>query len=93
MRDWQAVFAGFGLNLDVLPAGCCGMAGTYGHEAAHKTMSERIYGLSWQPKVDAGADRLLATGFSCRAQAARFSGVSLRNPVQVLLAALPSPPV
>ena len=39
------------LKLTVLPSGCCGMAGTYGHEAEHRATSERIYALSWAGHV------------------------------------------
>ena len=93
VRDWQAVFARHGLRLDVLAAGCCGMAGTYGHEAEHRDTSERIYGLSWRRHVAAEepAGRLLATGYSCRSQAKRFDGAALPHPAQALLRALRRP--
>jgi Fe-S oxidoreductase len=62
--DWQKVFAALGVKLESQSAGCCGMAGTYGHEADKRAMSETIYGLSWAKLVEAdrGQDRLLATG-------------------------------
>ena len=90
MGDWQSVFAKHGLRLEVLAAGCCGMAGTYGHEAEHRDTSERIYGMSWARHVAApdGAGRLLATGYSCRSQAKRLDGVALPHPAQALLQAL-----
>ena len=90
LRDWQAVFARHGLQLDILAAGCCGMAGTYGHEAEHRETSERIYGLSWGRHVASpdGAGQLLATGYSCRSQTKRLDGVALPHPAQVLLQAL-----
>jgi Fe-S oxidoreductase len=93
LRDWQSVFARHGLQLDVLAAGCCGMAGTYGHEAEHRDTSERIYGLSWRHHVAAEelAGRLLATGYSCRSQAKRFDGVALLHPAQALFRALRKP--
>ena len=50
LGDWQRVFRRFGLELTVAASGCCGMAGTYGHEARHRATSERIYALSWQEK-------------------------------------------
>ena len=53
LGDWQRVFRRLGLELTVLASGCCGMAGTYGHEARHRATSERIYALSWQEKVAA----------------------------------------
>ncbi|WP_035055679.1 D-2-hydroxyglutarate dehydrogenase YdiJ [Andreprevotia chitinilytica] len=85
-QDWQRVFTASGLALEIRAVGCCGMAGTYGHEAEHRAMSEHIYRLSWAAQV-AGAEpgRLLATGYSCRCQAALVDGVRLDHPVQVLL--------
>ena len=86
VRDWQAVFAHLGLRLDVPAAGCCGMAGTYGHEARHRATSEAIYGLSWARHVaEAPGCTLLADGYSCRSQAKLVDGVRLRHPVQALL--------
>ena len=83
---WSTVFEAFGLRLSTLPSGCCGMAGTYGHEAEHRAMSERIYGLSWAAIVaeKGGSGRLLADGYSCRSQAKLIDGVRLSHPVQAL---------
>ncbi|KAA0121277.1 FAD-binding oxidoreductase [Methylobacterium sp. P1-11] len=86
LADWTEVFAALGLRLSVLPAGCCGMAGTYGHEAEHRAMSERIYGLSWAGHV-AGkgrSGRLLADGYSCRSQVKLVDGLRLPHPVEIL---------
>jgi hypothetical protein len=93
VRDWSAVFAAFGLRLAILPSGCCGMAGTWGHEAEHRAASERIYALSWAHHVAAAgtSGTLLADGYSCRSQAKLVDGVKLAHPVQVLLAAIRSP--
>ena len=90
LRDWQTIFARAGLKLTVLPSGCCGMAGTYGHEAEHRATSERIYALSWAGHVAraGSAGRLLATGYSCRSQVALIDGVALRHPLQALLSHL-----
>ncbi len=86
VRDWQAVFAHLGLRLEVPAAGCCGMAGTYGHEARHRATSEAIYGLSWARHVaEAPGCTLLADGYSCRSQAKLVDGVRLRHPAQALL--------
>ena len=90
LGDWQRVFRRFGLELTVAASGCCGMAGTYGHEARHRATSERIYALSWQEKVAAHGrgGRLLATGYSCRSQAKLVDGIALPHPVQALRRAL-----
>ena len=74
----------------MLASGCCGMAGTYGHEAGHRATSERIYALSWQEKVAAHGrgGRLLATGYSCRSQAKLVDGIALLHPAQALKRAI-----
>jgi Fe-S oxidoreductase len=86
-REWTTVFAKCGLSLEILPSGCCGMAGTYGHEAEHRATSEAIYSLSWAQHVaEAGrSGKLLATGYSCRSQAAHIDGIRLPHPLQALL--------
>ncbi len=83
---WASVFQALGLALSVLPSGCCGMAGTYGHEAENRATSERIYGLSWAgPVASMGrTGRLLADGYSCRSQARIVDGVRLPHPVEIL---------
>ena len=83
---WAQVFQHLGLNLRSLPLGCCGMSGTYGHEAANRQTSEKIYGLSWREQVegDIAPTRLLANGYSCRSQAQRLSALSLPHPIQAL---------
>lgn len=88
--QWPILFRRFGLDMKVLATGCCGMAGLYGHEARNRATSEAIYGLSWAGRVrDPGnAGRLLATGYSCRSQAAHVDGAALAHPIQVLLAAI-----
>ena len=93
VRDWSAVLAAFGLRLAILPSGCCGMAGTWGHETEHRATSERIYALSWADHVAAArtSGTLLADGYSCRSQAKLVDGVELPHPVQVLLAAIRRP--
>jgi Fe-S oxidoreductase len=90
LKDWQAVFAAAGATLRVLPSGCCGMAGTYGHEAEHRATSEQIYAMSWAAHVAASAQsgRLLATGYSCRSQVKIVDGRALPHPAQALLACL-----
>lgn len=84
--QWQKVFASLGLTLTTQPSGCCGMAGTYGHEAANLETSKEIYALSWQEKVaqNGDASNLLATGYSCRCQVKRLDDVALRHPLDLL---------
>jgi Fe-S oxidoreductase len=92
LKDWQAIFSHLGAPLRVLATGCCGMAGTFGHEAEHRDMSERLYDLGWRQKVAAHGDALVATGYSCRSQVKRFDGVRIDHPVQALLRRLQKAP-
>ncbi|WP_027329555.1 D-2-hydroxyglutarate dehydrogenase YdiJ [Marinimicrobium agarilyticum] len=88
IKDWQSVFTALGQKLEVVDVGCCGMAGTYGHEASNVETSKKIYGLSWAEVVNKpeNAGKLTATGYSCRSQAKRIDGASIPHPLQVLLA-------
>ncbi len=83
--DWQTIFKKFGLTLNVVSAGCCGMAGTYGHEQQNQQNSRGLYDLSWKPAIDAlNLDNVIATGFSCRSQVKRFEGSKPKHPVEYL---------
>lgn len=86
-KKWPALFALFGHSLEILPAGCCGMSGTFGHETRNKQTSRKLYALSWQQPVEehGPSGALLATGFSCRSQVRREAGMALRHPLQALL--------
>jgi Fe-S oxidoreductase len=86
-RQWEQVFERAGLKLATQATGCCGMSGTYGHEARNRETSAVIYEQSWARQVDAPAEQgeALATGYSCRSQVKRQSDQALRHPLQVLL--------
>ncbi len=84
-RRWRALLAHFGVAAEVQSTGCCGMAGSFGHERAHRDLSRRAFDLSWRDKIDA-AGAVLATGFSCRCQVARFSDRSAVHPIAYLAA-------
>ncbi|RBJ75995.1 hypothetical protein C3L29_032325, partial [Pseudomonas sp. MWU12-2534b] len=86
-KQWAQVFARRGLRLQVQAAGCCGMSGTYGHEARNLATSKTIYSQSWAAHVDGPEDEgeALATGYSCRSQVKRMSSKQVRHPLQALL--------
>jgi FAD/FMN-containing dehydrogenase/Fe-S oxidoreductase len=85
---WQQIYERMGLKLQVQASGCCGMSGTYGHEAQNAKTSDVIYGQSWGPLVEKfnRSGRLLADGYSCRSQVKRKDGVTILHPLQALLA-------
>jgi len=85
--QWQEIFAALGLKLQSKAVGCCGMAGTYGHETRNLDTSLKIYDQSWRHAVEEAnnTETLLATGYSCRCQIKRFSEVQIQHPIQALL--------
>ncbi|MFK5197206.1 D-2-hydroxyglutarate dehydrogenase YdiJ [Glaesserella parasuis] len=86
LKEWQQIFAHFGETLTAENIGCCGMAGTFGHETKHLAMSKGIYAQSWQVKLQGKTlSRCLATGYSCRSQVKRMEHQLLKHPVQALL--------
>ncbi|ANL31563.1 FAD/FMN-containing dehydrogenase protein (plasmid) [Rhizobium phaseoli] len=86
VAQWQTVFDSLGVELQAAQTGCCGMAGTFGHEARNRPIAERLYALSWKPELDAAgdADILMATGYSCRSQVKEIDGRRLPHPLQVI---------
>ncbi|NOI63038.1 FAD-binding oxidoreductase [Vibrio aestuarianus] len=86
-KEWGMIFTHFGAKLHTVPVGCCGMAGTFGHELDKLEMSKDIYGLSWQPSLEKlPKERCLITGYSCRSQVKRFERFKPKHPLQALLA-------
>ena len=64
-------------RVDVLDAGCCGLAGSFGFRAEHEAISRQIGEEQWLPKIaaaiwDASDDEVTTTmvidGFSCATQ-------------------------
>jgi FAD/FMN-containing dehydrogenase/Fe-S oxidoreductase len=77
-------------RVEVIPSGCCGMAGSFGYEREHFDVSMKIGELVLFPAVRAAAaDTLLAApGTSCRHQIADGTGRMARHPVEILHTAL-----
>jgi Fe-S oxidoreductase len=63
-----------GAELEVLDAGCCGMAGAFGYDREHFEVSKAIGARVLFPAIDrAPADAIIvAGGFSCRSQIRHF---------------------
>jgi FAD/FMN-containing dehydrogenase/Fe-S oxidoreductase len=63
-----------GANLEVLDAGCCGMAGAFGYDRDHFEVSKQIGARVLIPAIDkAPANAIIvADGFSCRSQIRHF---------------------
>jgi Fe-S oxidoreductase len=92
-QQWKDVFSLAGLSLHIKAVGCCGMAGTYGHELEQLDNSKGIYELSWSGVVKQSTvnnQEILATGYSCRSQVKRFEAKRPKHPIEVLSEALTS---
>ena len=90
--QWQQLFGCFGLELEHQNLGCCGMAGTYGHETDNLQTSEQIYSQSWAQQIRHAETQpdltLVATGYSCRSQVKRIDQQQISHPLQALLSAI-----
>ena len=79
-----------GLTVETIEAGCCGMAGAFGHEAEHYDISMRIAELDLLPAVRAAGPGtlLVADGTSCRRQIRDGAGREAAHVARVLASAL-----
>jgi Fe-S oxidoreductase len=74
-----------GIQLDVLDAGCCGMAGSFGFETEHYNLSTKIAGLSLLPRLAQAPDAVvIASGTSCRHQILDLTGRKAVHPLEYL---------
>lgn len=83
-QHWTRIFDSLGLNAKSQATGCCGMAGTFGHEKQNQEASKGLYDLSWRQHIEDDDNPVLATGFSCRCQSKRFSNKAIRHPIQII---------
>ncbi|WP_231187820.1 FAD-binding and (Fe-S)-binding domain-containing protein [Haladaptatus sp. DYF46] len=94
-----------GYTVDPLDSGCCGMAGTFGYEAEHYSLSKAIGKILFDQIDESDAEVVTAPGTSCRTQLAdsriqpvssnsSLAGTSLDRdepptPIELLAYALP----
>jgi Fe-S oxidoreductase len=77
-------------SVEVIPSGCCGMAGSFGYEKEHYDLSMKIGELVLFPTVRSTASDVIiaAPGTSCRHQVKDGTGVKALHTVEVLYDAL-----
>jgi FAD/FMN-containing dehydrogenase/Fe-S oxidoreductase len=77
-------------QVEVIPSGCCGMAGSFGYEKEHWTVSQQIGELVLFPAVRSAPSETIiaAPGTSCRHQIKDATGRIARHPVEILADAL-----
>jgi Fe-S oxidoreductase len=92
LDDDLAVLKATGLDLTVLDAGCCGMAGAFGFERDHFEVSRTVGERLLLPAVRAAApDTYVVTnGFSCREQITQLTGRRVWHVAELLAQGLGS---
>ena len=79
-----------GVKVNVIPSGCCGMAGSFGYEKEHYETSKAIGEMVLFPTVrKATEDKeknviVAAPGTSCRQQILDGTGVKALHPIEIL---------
>ena len=86
LDDDIAVLKATGLDLTVLDAGCCGMAGAFGFERDHVEVSRAVGERVLLPAVRAAAPEtyIVTNGFSCREQITQLTGRRVWHVVELL---------
>lgn len=77
-------------DIELIPSGCCGMAGSFGYEKEHFELSQKIGELVLFPAIRrARTDTIVcATGTSCRHQIKDELGKTSFHPIEILYDAL-----
>lgn len=77
-------------TVEIIPSGCCGMAGSFGYEKEHYEVSQKVGELVLFPAVRNKANDTIiaAAGTSCRHQIKDGTHVHALHPVEILYAAL-----
>jgi Fe-S oxidoreductase len=82
----RRVLGRLGLDYDIMPSGCCGMAGSFGFESDKYDLSMKAAERVMLPRVrSAASDTLvLANGFSCREQIEQATGRTTMHLAELL---------
>jgi Fe-S oxidoreductase len=77
-------------EVEMIPSGCCGMAGSFGYEEEHYEVSMKVGELVLFPAVRKaeGQSIIAAPGTSCRHQIKDGTGKHSMHPVEILLEAM-----
>ena len=75
-----------GYEVNVIDAGCCGMAGTFGYEAEHYKVSMKVGELKLFPKIREWRKEgieldIASTGAACRMQIEQGTGIDATHPI------------
>ena len=76
--------------MELIPSGCCGMAGSFGYEAEHYEVSMKVAELVLLPEVRKQKEDTIiaAAGTSCRHQIKDGTQKIAKHPVEILWEAM-----
>ncbi|QKY19369.1 FAD-binding protein [Halolamina sp. CBA1230] len=79
-----------GFEVEALDSTCCGMAGSFGYEAEHYSMSKAIGRILFDQVDDADGEQVVAPGASCRTQLGDREDADAEppHPIETLAAAI-----
>ncbi len=82
-----------GYEVDVIEAGCCGMAGTFGYESEHYELSMQVGELKLFPalrewRMENNEVGIVSTGAACRMQIEQGTGTGATHPIMLVAEAL-----
>lgn len=82
----KTVFGATPQQVTEIPSGCCGMAGSFGYETEHYSLSEKVGEEILFPAIrKRQADSVVvANGFSCRHQIEHFTGIKPKHWVETV---------
>lgn len=77
-------------KVQLIPSGCCGMAGSFGYEAEHYELSMQVGELVLFPTIRQQPEEVViaAPGISCRHQIKDGTGRKAKHPIEILWEAL-----
>jgi FAD/FMN-containing dehydrogenase/Fe-S oxidoreductase len=75
-------------TVDALDSGCCGMAGSFGYEAEHLSMSRAIADVLYGQVEESDGEQVVAPGASCRSQLDEHEDEAPPHPVEKVADAL-----
>jgi FAD/FMN-containing dehydrogenase/Fe-S oxidoreductase len=74
-----------GYSVNTIKDGCCGMAGAFGYEAEHYSLSMKVGELTMFPAITSAADSIIcAAGISCKAQIEDGTGKQAVHPITLI---------
>jgi FAD/FMN-containing dehydrogenase/Fe-S oxidoreductase len=82
-----------GYDVEVIDAGCCGMAGTFGYEAEHYDVSMKVGELKLFPRIrewriENNELEIVSTGAACRMQISQGTSVDAAHPILLVTRSL-----